>query len=99
MALLERVRGSVSLIQIRGNRLGAVGKNIPVQHKIDKPNIRDSKFVSIQRLHSVYNDQFAKGISNLFKAANFLFFLFGSRQFISRLNINLEEEPGRGNKM
>ena len=28
MALLERVRGSVSLIQIRGNRLGAVGKNI-----------------------------------------------------------------------
>ena len=28
MALLERVRGGVSLIQIRGNRLGAVGKNI-----------------------------------------------------------------------
>ena len=47
MALLERVRGGVSLIQIRGDRLGAVGKNIPVQHKIDKPNIRDSKFVSI----------------------------------------------------
>ena len=47
MALLERVQGGVSLIQIRGNRLGAVGKNIPVQHRIDKPNIRDPKFIRI----------------------------------------------------
>ena len=57
-------------------------QNIPIEHEVHQTDKGNARFVRVERLNAIHNDDFPEGITNLAESSCFLFNLVRTRRLL-----------------